>query len=512
MGSSLMRTLGGVFLALGLAFTAVVPVRSAAPTVTDGCLQSVPEPGSTTPVDICYTVFQPAGARPGRTVPMVLHSHGWAGSRTSSPTAFGPWLDAGFGVVSFDQRGFGASGGLAHVQHPDLEGQDVIRLVDFVATLPWVTMDGPGDPRLGAIGGSYGGGYQFAGAFTELRDRGRTRFDAIAPQMTWWDVKESLAPQEVARTGWASALYAAGARDQPQEVHKGFAYAAATGDWPHGQDPLAPNLDAFFEKNGPSWHVSEGRQLNIPTLVYQGATDNLFNLNQGLKNFNRALTWRARSRSVFVGYNGGHALPSVIPPGTQAAGDPCAPVITGNPEASYDDVARNFFRESLKHEAAGIGARGRYYLATQGGKCISGRNVSADTELPLVDLLIPSGAGVPQSTLVAEGPVTVAGIPHLTTNVTTTGLDTRVFLALSVGSSPTNARIVQNNMMPLHERAPVAGANRSIELPGVVVEVPEGQNLYLTVSPLSDMSFAHGSRTPGLVALENSILSLNTEL
>lgn len=498
--------------AVALPGLAVLPARSASATVTDGCLQSVPEPGSSAPVNICFTVYRPAGASARTPVPMIVHSHGWGGSRTKAPTAFKAWLDAGFGVLSFDQRGFGQSGGLAHVQHPDIEGQDVIRIVDFVSRLDWVTQDRRGDPRLGAIGGSYGGGFQFAGALTELRDKGRTRFDALAPDMTWWDVKESLAPQEVPRTGWTAALFAAGARALPQEVHRGFAYSAATGNWPRGQDPAAPNLDAFFEKNGPAWHVSQGRRLDIPALIYQGATDNLFNLNQGLKNFDNALTRRARARSLFVGYNGGHALPSVLPPGSNAAGDPCAARLTGVGGARYEDVALRFMTENLLRKPTGLPGRGLYHLATQAGACLTTGVVSPDSEFRLPAVISTSGAGGPIHTLVAKGPITVAGIPQLRALVTTAGLDTRAFFALAVGTTPADARIVQNNMMPLREPSAVSKASRSIELPGVAVEVPAGQNLYLTVSAVSDMSFAHGARTPGLVALDDATLLLNTRL
>ncbi|MGY4766719.1 CocE/NonD family hydrolase [Kribbella sp. CWNU-51] len=148
-----------------------VPAAAAA-TVTNGCVVSVPEPGTTTPVRICYSLFEPAGASAAHTVPLIFHSHGWGGSRTKDPAAFQAWLDAGFGVLSFDQRSFGESTGTAHVMNPDYEGRDVVKLVDFVAGLDWVTKQRPGDPLIGAIGGSYGGGYQFAGAFTEVRDRG----------------------------------------------------------------------------------------------------------------------------------------------------------------------------------------------------------------------------------------------------------------------------------------------------------------------------------------------------
>jgi pyruvate/2-oxoglutarate dehydrogenase complex dihydrolipoamide acyltransferase (E2) component len=80
------------------------PATAAAVTTTDGCLTSIPDPGTTAPVQICYTLFRPAGATQAAPVPMVLHSHGWGGSRTKDPGSFSYLTDAGFGVLSFDQR------------------------------------------------------------------------------------------------------------------------------------------------------------------------------------------------------------------------------------------------------------------------------------------------------------------------------------------------------------------------------------------------------------------------
>ena len=490
----------------GLALSATLrPSAAAETTVTDGCVESVPEPDASEAVEICYTLFRPPGADAANPVPLVLHSHGWGGSRTSDPGAFGAWMEAGFGILSFDQRGFGQSGGEAHIENPDFEGQDVARLVDLVAGLEWVASDGPGDPVLAAIGGSYGGGYQFVGAFTELRDRGTTRFDALAPEITWWDLKESLAPSEVARTAWTAVLYAAGAQNVPANVHQGFAYGAATGNWPKGELGPDSDLDAFFEKNGPAWHVRNGRTLDIPVLFGQGITDNLFNLNQGLQNFDKALTPAARSRSIFVGYNGGHVLPSVLPPGVGPGGDPCSEQLGGG---SFQDLTIRFFTEALKGSDTGLGGQGRYHLATVAGECLTVDAVDATTPVELGQLVTPAGAGVPVSYELAEGPITVAGTPFVDAAVTTVTPEARAFFALSVGTSPLDAQIVQNNTMPLRESDPVSAERRSVELPGVAVEVPEGQSLFLTVSPVSDMFVGHGSRVPGAIVLDDAVVRL----
>ena len=78
------------------------------------------------------------------------------------------------------------------------------------------------DPVLGAIGGSYGGGYQTITALTELSETGRTRFDALAPEITWYDLPEALAPQGVVRNGLehSSVRRLQGSREQDARVHR----------------------------------------------------------------------------------------------------------------------------------------------------------------------------------------------------------------------------------------------------------------------------------------------------
>ncbi|WBQ02239.1 CocE/NonD family hydrolase [Kribbella sp. CA-293567] len=466
-------------------------------TTTNACVDSVPEPGTATPVRICYSLFQPAAASRARTVPLIFHSHGWGGSRTKDAAAFKSYLDAGYGVLSFDQRSFGESTGVAHVMNPELEGRDVIKLVDLVAGLGWVTKQRPGDPLIGAIGGSYGGGYQFAGAFTELRDKGRTRFDALAPEITWWDLKQSLAPSEAARTLWLSILFAGGGKNLPPAVSAGFVALITTGHWPRGQ--AGRDLDAFFAKNGPAWHVKHGRKLDVPVLIGQGLSDNLFNLNQGLQNFDRALTGRARAKSLFVGYNAGHTLPSVLPPGFVTPGDPCS-IALGS--ASFGALAQRFLALNLKHEKTGLGGFGKYHLATADGRCLTQRSLAPNTQYRL-------GRISSATTVLAKGPITVAGVPQLKAKVSSSLPNAAAFFALSVGTSPLDAKVVQNNTMPLREQRPVRGARRTVDLPGIAVDVPAGKTLYLTVSPVADMFAGQNGTIPSTLRLTDVSLRLH---
>ncbi|GAA2832893.1 CocE/NonD family hydrolase [Kribbella solani] len=463
-----------VLALLGVVALLVTPVVPAAATstATNGCVDSVPEPGSSTPVRICYTLFEPAGASARHTVPLIFHSHGWGGSRTKDPAAFKDWLDAGFGVLSFDQRSFGESTGVAHVMNPDYEGRDVVKLVDLVAGLDWVTKQRPGDPLIGAIGGSYGGGYQFAGAFTELRDSGRTRFDALAPEITWWDLKQSLAPQEAARTMWLSILFAGGGTHLPPAVSKAFVALIATGAWPSGQ--AGRDLTAFFAHNGPAWQVQQGRRLDIPVLLGQGIPDNLFNLNQGLANFDRALTARARAKSILVGYNGGHTLPAVVPPGYAAAGDPCS-IALGSP--NFSALSIRFMRLQLLHQATGLSGFGTYHLSTANGRCLTQHSLTANKRYPLGKIVVPTGVGLPVNLPIAKGPLTIAGTPTVTADVYTVIPRSAAYFALSVGKTALTAKVVQNNTMPLREKHTARGVRRTIELPAIAVDVPAGQNL-----------------------------------
>ena len=136
----------------------------------------------------------------------------------------------------------------------DYEGHDVRALVRMISKLSWVKKDRPGDPRLGAIGGSYGGGYQFLGAFETLRVKGKNIFDALAPEITWYDLSQSLAPEGVVRTEWALALSAAGLPTDalPTKVYKALVEGAATGTWPDGVDPRHREPQGVLQEERPA--------------------------------------------------------------------------------------------------------------------------------------------------------------------------------------------------------------------------------------------------------------------
>jgi len=479
--------------------------RAADPgTVSNGFVTSVDG------VKVYYSLFKPNGADAAHQVPMIFHSHGWGGSRSTAVADFSDWLADGFGVLSFDQRGHGQSTDKATVEDPDREGQDVRKLIDFVAALDWVKLDGPGDPVLGAIGGSYGGGYQTIGALTDLRDSGaanHTRFNAIAPEITWFDLPDSLGPQGVPRTLWTTLLYAV-APPHADYIDQGEAIGLATATFPDGSLPVGPNLKDIFYKHSPHWFSDHGFNLDIPVLFGQGITDNLFNLNQGLHNYSQVLTSGARDKSIFVGYNSGHVLPEVLPLSTNPSGNPCV--------TDWGAFERKFFHAVFAGQNPRVvldGFQGpvkAFNLATSDNGCLRTDNVTtyeSHAVTPLGTVVSPTVLGPPVAYQIASGPIKVAGIPHLKGSLTTLVADARAFFAISVGATPATAQVVQNNVLPIRRLLPASGEALDTELPGIAIDVPAGMNLYLTVSPVAT-AFVGTSRLPGIVVIQNASVSL----
>ncbi len=490
--------------ALALGAVALATLVVAQPAAASHTSVGVPSPYDGTPIWI--TVYRPAAASATNKVPVVLHSHGWGGTRTSSEGAFSSWTGNGFAVVSIDQRGHGQTGGTAYLQNPDIEGQDIKGVIDYVATLPWVRkdLDGGGneianDPVLGAIGGSYGGGYQTVTALTEIRDTGRTRFNALAPEITWNDLPRSLAPQDVPRTLWTVGLYAVGATRVPDYVHQSFALGLATATFPNGEIAGTYDLKDRFYRNSPAWFAANGYHLDVPVLFGQGVTDNLFPLNEAYHSFTEVLTPAARAKSLLIGYNGGHVIPSVVPLSTMNSGDACS--------GGFEALSRSFFGIAFAGGNPATLQPKPYNITSATGTCLRADSLDTYSTLPVGTVVTPTAAGAPVGFPIATGPVTVVGIPVLKGKLTTAGVESRAFFALSMGASPATAQIVQNNVMPLRQVLPVTDQPFSLELPGIAVSVPAGQTLYLTASAVSDM-FAGAGRTPGAMLLTDAAVDL----
>src|SRR5262249_51398702 len=122
-------------------------------------------------------------------VPAVLLAHGFGGTKDSVASDAQELAAHGYAVLTWTAEGFGTSGGQIHVDSRDWEVRDAQRLIDWLAARPEVRKDGPGDPRVGVGGGSYGGALALLLAGVDKR------VDAIVPEITWNDLAGSFLPE-----------------------------------------------------------------------------------------------------------------------------------------------------------------------------------------------------------------------------------------------------------------------------------------------------------------------------
>ncbi len=222
--------------------------------------------------------FYPAsGLAAGQTAPTIFNGAGlgFAGDTDpNSPWGTQPWNlfkgDAplradGYNVVTWDARGEFGSGGVLNLDSPDFEGRDVSAIIDTVAAQPEAALDGPGDPRMGMIGGSYGGAIQLVTAATDHR------IDAIVPAVTWNSLSNSLYQNDAFKTAYSALLLLGevqiGAHVIP-ELYQGLLTGALTGT-------LTPAQQELLASRSP-----QIQSITAPTLLLQAAGDPLFGLSE----------------------------------------------------------------------------------------------------------------------------------------------------------------------------------------------------------------------------------------
>jgi ABC-2 type transport system ATP-binding protein len=253
------------------------------------------------------TVFQPA-LKPGEQAPLVVHTHGWGGWRVTGPDGFygqqmmsgraalKAWR-AGFWVISYDQRGWGGSDGDIEMMDPRYEVQDALAVIDWAsAHLPRLVMDGPGDPRVGMLGESYGGAVQLLASAED------PRIDAIVPIATWYDLSEALAPGGRMKVGWTGVLLGLG-------VATGYDLGKFT-QAPYLKSAggeMAPQVRAELKAHSLASYCQRGQRPHADALLIQGLRDTLFPLDQGLAI--RDCLRQGEADVRLLGMQGGHILP-----------------------------------------------------------------------------------------------------------------------------------------------------------------------------------------------------------
>ncbi|MEV4554621.1 CocE/NonD family hydrolase [Nonomuraea wenchangensis] len=163
----------------------------------DQAISVVDGPDDDQRVQLDATFFPPSG---GGKAPVVLLAHGFGGSKQSMRQQAAQLAQDGYAVLTWSARGFGRSTGEIALNSPDYEVKDVKQLIDWVAKRPEVQLDATGDPRVGIVGGSYGGAIALMTAAFDQR------VDAIVPQITWADLADALFPNNAAQATTTAGL------------------------------------------------------------------------------------------------------------------------------------------------------------------------------------------------------------------------------------------------------------------------------------------------------------------
>jgi pimeloyl-ACP methyl ester carboxylesterase len=316
--------------------------------------------------------------------PLMMHGPGYSSSRATS--GFDNYRDDGYTVISWDPRGFGDSSGSVKAMNPEYEGRYLIHMLDWIEQnldyLAWrnestqafiprpidgISIAGGDNILVGSQGGSYGGAYQLLLISADPKKR----LDAIAPDITWHDMRDALNPGDVIKTAWGSLLAVGGTskgytsllaeetlnpdndlldngpdpfiqetlaralatNEWPRQSLDWFEYAGGFGTWCEASDlaslpyPIygtdtVSMIDANDSDNTPdkleNGDLSYGDFLVNPenpsqyfkgldVLLTQGMIDPLFNFNQAW--WNRQCLSAAGANVSLYTHNSGHAIP-----------------------------------------------------------------------------------------------------------------------------------------------------------------------------------------------------------
>ncbi|MEU8565138.1 CocE/NonD family hydrolase [Streptomyces cyaneofuscatus] len=378
---------------------AVAGAALAAPLVLSGPAHAEAAPYTVTPLKFtvqaggrsCVVdadLYRPAGVDAESPAPAVLATNGFGGSKSDGSTdAIGKAVAArGYVGLVYSGLGFGRSGCLITLDDPAIDGKAASGLLDFLGGVraaddgtraDYVVQDGEGDPRVGMIGGSYGGAIQLATASTD------PRVDALVPLITWNDLAYALAPTNTgARTGvtsdtpgvfkwqWTNGFYLIGEGQpllnpslDPSRFNRldclHFAAQACetirllnSGRYPADK---AEAMLAYARSVSP---VSYLDRVKAPTLIVQGQADSLFNLNEATATYKTLKAQGTTAKMIWQSW--GHS-------GGQVPGE--LDLSEGNLETSYvgQRVLAWFDRYLQKKTDTDTGPEFAYYRSWQDG-------------------------------------------------------------------------------------------------------------------------------------------------
>ncbi|MCW2641811.1 MAG: transporter ATP-binding protein [Dactylosporangium sp.] len=264
-------------------------------------------PGGDRDVTIDTRLYLPKSATAAHPVPAVLLAHGFGGTKNDSASDAKDLANRGYAVLAWSAEGFGRSTGQIHLDSPDWEVKDAKSLIDWLARRPEIRKDAANDPRVAAVGGSYGGGLSLLLAAYDQR------VDAIVPMITWNDLARSFLPDGtgggpengVFKKQWAGLFFGSGGSlGTGPGINLGTGPGAADGGAPgrladagaaHAQcgrfaidvcqaylsmattgSPTAQTVE-LLRRSSPAGVLD---RIKAPTLLIQGEADSLFPLSE----------------------------------------------------------------------------------------------------------------------------------------------------------------------------------------------------------------------------------------
>lgn len=332
-------------------------------------------------------LYVPEGASASDRRPAVLSTNGFGGSKADQAGLSKLFASQGYVALSYSGLGFGKSGCEITLDDREHDGEAASQLIDFLGGATGIaTKDGQPfstdavardgdpaeqDPRVGMVGGSYGGQVQFAAAAVT------DKLDTIVPLITWNDLTYALGPNNTDQVALPGQEFPGVSTGTPGSVKTnwalGFSAIGLTGDVQNQQpDPIrgvCPNfaefvcpalitgattgaLDPAAVKALRNASVASYQDdVKIPTLLLQGQADTLFNLNEAIATY-RAL--EAQGTPVKMawteyGHSGGPA------PGEIDFEDP-------NPDTEYlSGRILDWFDHYLKDQPGGTGPEFAYF-------------------------------------------------------------------------------------------------------------------------------------------------------
>lgn len=288
------------------------------------------------PIDVNVAFPPEPDVDPDGGYPVVMQFHGYAGSKIGLG-GMRRWLNQGYATFSMTTRGFGEScgtpasrtaagtacdDGYVRLLDTRYEVRDAQELIGLLVDEDLV------DPeRIGATGGSYGGGLSMAlaaldnrkmlpdGSLTAWQSPDGTPLDiaAAAPEIPWTDLSYSLVPNgglldyvadatyfgAVGRVGvpkeaWIETLYLGGflagyyAPDgtDPNADLPGWRQRLLTEGGPFDDDPEVQAIVAEISSHHSSYGIDDSTA-PAPLMITSGWSDDLFPANEAVRFYNR---------------------------------------------------------------------------------------------------------------------------------------------------------------------------------------------------------------------------------